>query len=114
MAKAIASASEFLAAVAAKSHQFEVAGVTIELRSLEWAEAEELLSKYGDKPAQMAFQAAVKGIKSPPLDEVALAQFHRAQPGAIQAISGEVMRLSGMVAEAGGGPLDGTGSSVSP
>ncbi len=113
MAKAIASASEFLAAVSGKSHLFEVAGVTVELRSLEWAEAEELLSKYADRPAQMAFQAAVKGIKSPPLDEVALAQLQKAQPGVIQAISSEVMRLSGMAAEVGGGPLDGSGSSAS-
>ncbi len=108
MAKAIASASEFLAAVSGKTHLFEVAGVTVELRSLEWAEAEELLSKYRDNAPQMAFQAAVKGIKSPPLNEAELQQLSKAMPGAIQAISGEVMRLSGMVA--GDAPLDGGGS----
>lgn len=110
MAKAISSATDVLAALAGKTKLFEIEGVTIELRALEWAEAETLYAEYGDKPAEMTYQAARMGISAPVFDEAQLAQLRKAMPGAIQKISSEVMAMSGMAPEEGGRPLAGSGS----
>ena len=105
MAKAISSASEFLAATAGKTLPFEVEGVTVQLRSLEWAETESLLAMANSNPAEVTFRAALLGLNGL-VDE---AQLRTVIPGAVQKISAEVMRISGMGQE-GGSPLAGTGS----
>src|SRR3954464_7596329 len=98
MAKAIASASEFITAAAGQTIPFDVNGVTVELRSLEWTETDRLITEYSKNPAEMTFQAAYLGLAKPKLDEAQLRSF---MPGVIQKISAEVMRLSGMMQEEG-------------
>lgn len=114
MAKAISSATDVLAALAGKTKIFEIEGVTIELRSLEWAEAEMLYAEYGDNPTRMTFEAARLGINAPVFDEAQLIQFRKAMPGAIQKISSEVMAMSGMTPEDDNRPLAGSGSAPLP
>lgn len=110
MTKAISSAVDFLAAVGGKTELFEVEGVTVELRSLEWGETQSLNTQYGDNLTEMTFQVALLGIVEPKLDEGQLAQFRKARPGAVSAISKRVMQISGMLKEEDDRPLDGTGS----
>lgn len=109
MAKAISSATDFLSAIAGKTKLFEVEGATIELRALEWAEVEQLNVQYSGKPVEMTFQVALLGIKSPELNAEQLTMFRKAIPGAIQDISSEIMKMSGMVKDENR-PLAGTGS----
>lgn len=109
MTKAISSASDFLAAIGGKTELFTVEGVTVELRSLGWAETQSLNAQYGDNATEMTFQAALLGIVNPKLDEAQLEQFRKARPGPISDISRRIMQMSGMLKE-GDGPLAGDGS----
>lgn len=113
MAKAISSATDFLSAIAGKTKLFEIEGATIELRALEWAEVEQLNALYGSKPVEMTFQVVLLGIKSPEFNAEQMTLFRKAMPGAIQGISSEIMKMSGMVKDENR-PLAGNGLLPSP
>lgn len=111
MAKAIASASGFLAAIVGKPIYFEVDGVTIELQGIGYADYMTLVEAHGDKPVELAFQMALLGIKAPKLAEADLELFRQAKPGTVRKIAEEVARISGLNDE-GNGPLAGSTSPV--
>lgn len=106
MTKATSSAVDFLAAIAGKTELFEVEGVTVELRGLEWTETQKLYA-LAENPPEMTFQAALMGLVAPMISEE---QFRKAHPGAIQKISARVMEMSGLGAAASDSPLAGGGS----
>lgn len=113
MTKATTSAIDFLAAISGGTEVFEVSGLTVELRSLTFAEVQRLSTAHKDDSTEMAFQALVLGLVEPKLDEEQLAQVRQGKPGPLMKIATRVMQISGMVeeAEANGVPLD-TGVSL--
>lgn len=112
MTKATTSAIDFLAAISGGTEVFEVSGLTVELRSLTFAEVQRLSAAHKDDSTEMAFQALVLGLVEPKLDEEQLVQVRQGRPGPLMKIATRVMRISGMVdTEEGGSPLDGGVSS---
>lgn len=109
MAKAISSAADFLTAIAGKTEPFEVDGVTVELRSLEWAEVQDLQKRFAGNGAELTFQAAMAGLVTPKVEET---QLRRGRAGIVADIGKQVMVLSGMTSEDGDRPLAGSGSSA--
>lgn len=101
-------AVDFLAALTCEPEIFETNGVTVELRSLTFAEVQRLATKHKDDNAEMTFQALALGLVSPKLDETQLEQLRNVKPGAIMKMAQRVMEISGMTESAG--PLAGTGS----
>lgn len=114
MTKATTSAIDFLAAISGGTEVFEVSGVAVELRSLTFAEAQQLGTKYKDDNTEMAFQAAVFGIVTPKLDEAQLAQMRTARPGPLMAISKRIMQISGMVETEENFPGGGSSGATEP
>jgi hypothetical protein len=111
MTKAITSAVDFLAAITGGTELFEVEGVTVELRSLTWEEAQRLNANHKGDVTEMTFQAAALGIVAPALTAEHLDALRQAKPGVIAKISNRVMTISGMMEEdEGGSPLAGGGS----
>lgn len=111
MTKATTSAVDFLAAISGGTETYEVAGVTVELRSLGYSEMEELNTTYADRNMEMAFQALARALVSPKLTPEQLDQLRRAKPGFIVALSQRVMQISGVMEEdENGSPLAGGGS----
>lgn len=110
MAKAISSATDFLAAIAGETQTFEIEGLAVELRSLTFAEVQRLTAKHRDDAAEMAFQAVILGLVAPKLDETQLEQIRTAKPGPVMEIAKRVMEISGMAEQDGGTPLAGGGS----
>lgn len=112
MTKATTSAIDFLAAISGGTELFEVGGVTVELRSLTFAEVQRLSTAHKDDNTEMSFQALALGLVSPKLDDAQLEQMRGAKPGPLMAIAKRVMQISGMVEDeaAPGSPLDGGGS----
>ena len=114
-AKAITSAVDFMAAVAGKTEVFTAAGVTVELRSLGFDEAEALMAQYGEKPIEMTFHVLLAGLVAPKLDEAQIKALRQSRPGPLSTIAGRIMTLSGMGGSEGGkSPLDGGGLSDEP
>lgn len=113
MTKATTGAIDFLAAISGGTELYEVEGVkgvTVELRSLTFAEVQQLSSANKDDSTEMAFQALVLGLVNPKLDEEQLAQVRQGKAGPLMKIAQRVMQISGMVdTEEGGSPLDGGG-----
>ena len=97
MTKATTSAIDFLAAISGGTEQFEVSGVTVELRSLTFAEAQQLGTKYKDNNTEMAFQALALGLVTPKLDDAQLEQVRAGRPGPLMKIAQRVMQIRGMV-----------------
>lgn len=110
MAKAISSATDFLNAIGQKTELFDTQGVTVELRSLEWADAQQLNAKYGNDTTELSFQTALLGIVAPKIEE---AQLRKARAGIISDIGRRVAQISGMLKEDDSRPLAGAGSSPS-
>lgn len=112
MTKATSSAVDFLAAVAGKTELFEVAGVTVELRSLDYTEVGELRARHGDDFVEMSMQAILLGLVSPKLDEAQLAQLRHSRPGPLAEIAARITEISGLSDDGpGASPLAGGGSS---
>ncbi len=109
MAKAISSASDLLAAIAGKTVSFDYGDVTIELRSLEWAEVQTIVAQFGENQTELVFQMALAGIASPKVEE---AQLRKAPVSFVVSTGRRVSELSGMAPEVDNRPLDGTGSSL--
>lgn len=107
MAKAISSAADFLNAIAGKTEVFEVEGVTVELRSLDWEEVQQLQTRFGNNYAELTFQTALAGLVAPKVDE---AQLRKGRAGMVADIGNRVGVISGMIKEADNRPLAGTGS----
>ncbi len=111
MTKATTSAIDFLAAISGGTEAFEVEGVTVELRSLTFAEIQQLNSQHNGDNMEMMFGVVTTGLVTPKLDTAQLEQLRSAKPGAITKISNRVMTISGMMEEdEGGSPLAGGGS----
>lgn len=111
MTKATTSAVDFLAALAGETEIFETSGLAVELRSLTFAEVQQLGTKYKNESTEMAFQALALGLLSPKLDAEQLATLRVGRPGPLMKIAQRVMQLSGMTEDEGGSPLAGTVSS---
>lgn len=110
MTKKTTAAIDFLAAIAGETELFEVGGLTVELRSLTFAEVQGLSTKNRGDASEMAFQALVLGMVDPKLDEAQLEQVRGGKPGVLMKIAQRVMEISGMIDEEdGGSPLAGTG-----
>lgn len=109
-AKAVVSAVDFMAAVGGKTEIYTVDGITVELRSLHYEEAEALMAEYSNKPAAMLYQMFVRGIAKPELTEAQRAQLRQAHPSFVQKIGGRVAELSGLSNPDGDSPLAGGGS----
>lgn len=112
MTKATTSAIDFLAAISGGTEIYEVSGVSVELRSLTFAEAQKLGTAYKDDPTEMAFQSLALGLVAPKLDEAQLQEVRGARPGPLMAIAKRVMTISGMVEDKENFP--GGGSSGEP
>lgn len=111
MTKATTSAVDFLAAMTGTPELFETQGVTVELRSLTFAEVQQLVTKYQGDATEMAFQALALGLVTPALDDEQLVALRSAKPGPIMAMAQRVMQISGMAEEDdNGSPLAGGGS----
>lgn len=110
MGKSATNAIDFLAAIAGETELFEVGSVTVELRSLTFAEVQRLSAAHRNDNAEMAFQALALGLVAPKLDEAQLAQVRAGKPGPLMKIAQRVMEISGMVGDESGAPLDGGGS----
>lgn len=110
MTKAISSAADFLSAIGQKTELFDTQGVTVELRSLEWAEAQQLNARYGNDNAELSFQTALAGIVAPKVEE---AQLRKARAGVVSDIGRRVAVISGMLKE-DDRPLAGSGSPSGP
>ena len=102
-----ASAIDFLAAISGETELFEVSGLTVELRSLTFAEVQRMTATNKDNATEMAFQALTLGLLEPKLNEAQLAQVRTGKPGPLMKIAQRVMAISGMVEEEPGVPLDG-------
>lgn len=109
MTKATSSAVDFLAAVSGDTQLFETDGVTVELRSLTFAESQKLLRDNPNDNSEMTFQALVMGLVAPKLDAAQLEQLRAAKPGPLMKIARRVMVISGMVED--DGPLASGGGS---
>lgn len=107
MAKAITSATDFLNAIAQKTELFEVEGVTVELRSLDWAEVQQILGKNTSDNMEQLFQFALAGLAAPKVEE---AQLRKARAIFITRIGTRVGQMSGTAGD-NSGPLAGDGSS---
>lgn len=108
MAKAISSAVDVLAAIAGKTEAFEIEGVTVELRSLEWAEVQRIIVGNDGDTWEQLFQMALAGIAAPKLEE---AQLRKARPSFVTGVGKRVAEISGTGQS--DGPLAGDGSSPS-
>lgn len=106
MAKAISSAVDFLAAIAQKTELHEVEGMTVELRTLEWAEVQQIMARHSNDNLEMLFQMAYAGLASPKVEE---AQLRRARAVFVNSIGTRVAQMSGTAQDASG-PLAGDGS----
>lgn len=111
MSSKTTNAVDFLAAIAGETELFEVGGVTVELRSLTFAEVQGLSTKHKDDSTELAFQALVLGLVEPKLSESELATVRTGKPGPLMKIAQRVMEISGMVESEDGSPLAGGGSS---
>jgi len=96
MQKAITSAPDFLAAITGGTEVFEVGGVTVELRSLTFAEVQRLANQYQGDATEMAFQALALGLVSPVLTPEQLGQVRDGRPGPLMKMAQRVMQISGM------------------
>lgn len=116
MTKATSNAIDFLAAISGGTELYEVEGVTTEIRSLTFAEVQQMGVKFADNNYEMTFQVVVAGLVTPKLDVSQVEQLRQAKPGAITKLSSRIMQLSGMTEDttAPGSPLDGGGSSLGP
>ena len=114
MTKATINAIDFLAAITGGTELFEVEGITVEIRSLTFAEVQHMGNKYKDDNYEMTFQTVVAGLVAPKLDAAQVEQMRQSKPGLITRISNRVMRLSAMTEEEGASPLAGGGSSPDP
>lgn len=110
-AKAIVSAVDFMAAVAGRTELFTTDGVTVEIRSLTFEEAETLMAKHSDNPIALTFNALLAGLVEPKLSATQITELRQSRPGPISAIAQRIMELSGMGAQSGGTPLAGGGLS---
>lgn len=111
MTKATTSAIDFLAAISGGTEEFEVEGVTVELRSVTFEEVAQVNNQHSGNNMEMTFQMVVLGLVSPKLDEAQIQQLRLARPGVITKISNRVMTISGMMEEdENGSPLAGGGS----
>lgn len=110
MTKATTSAIDFLAVIAGETELFETDGLTVELRSLTFPEAQRLFTEHAGDNAEIAFQALTLGLLAPKLDEDQLAIVRNGKPGPLLKIAQRVMEISGMTEGEGGRPLDGSGS----
>jgi hypothetical protein len=95
MAKTISSAVDLMAVLAGKTELFETDGLTVELRSLTFAEVNDLANYKGDN-AEMAYQAFVRGLVSPALEAEQLDALRKGLPGPLLKISKRVLTLSGL------------------
>lgn len=109
MAKAIASASEFLDALSNKSTLFDVEGVTIEVQGIGYADVGVLMDKYKDDPVKLQIEMVRLGIRAPQLNDAQFEGLQKGKPGAVQKIAAEISRLSGLTQE-DSSPLAGSGS----
>lgn len=110
MGKATTNAVDFLAAISGETDVFETDGVTVELRSLTFAETQRLGIKHKNDNTELAFQALALGLVKPSLTPEQIEQLRQAKPGPLMKIAKRVMEISGMVDEEGGSPLAGSGS----
>lgn len=108
MTKAITSAEDFASLAAGKTDVFEVEGMTVELRGLDWAEMQSLRTKYEQDEIEMAFQMAYLGLQSPKIEEGVL---RKARPSIVQALVKRVAEISGTARTEADGPLAGDGLS---
>lgn len=106
MAKAISSAADFLNAIAQKTEVFEVEGIAVELRSLEWAEVQQILGHNTNDNMEQLFQFALAGLAAPKVEE---AQLRKARAIFVNSIGTRVAQMSG-TAQDNSGPLAGDGS----
>lgn len=115
MTKATSNAIDFLAAISGGTEFYEVEGIGVEVRSLTFAEVQQMGTKYANDNYEMTFQTVVAGLVTPKLDAAQVEQMRSAKPGAITKISNRIMVLSGMTedATAPGSPLAGGDSSSS-
>jgi hypothetical protein len=108
MAKAISSATDFISAIAQKTELFEVEGVTVELRSLDWGEVQQILGNSTSNNMEQLFQFALAGLAAPKIEE---AQLRKARAIFITSIGTRVGQMSGTAGDSTG-PLAGGGSSA--
>lgn len=106
MAKAISSAVDFLAAIAQKTEPFTVEGVTVELRSLEWQEVQQITGRHPNDNMEQMFQFALKGLAAPKIEEE---QLRKARAVFVNSIGTRVAQMSGTQQD-NTGPLAGDGS----
>jgi hypothetical protein len=111
MAKAISSATDFLAALSCEPEAYETNGVTVELRSLTFTEVQKIATQHRDDSNEMAFQAMRLGLVAPKLDDGQFEQVRSGKAGPLMNIAKRVMQISGMMEDSG--PLAGGGSSAS-
>lgn len=105
MAKAISSAVDVLAAIAGRTELFEIEGVTVELRSLEWAEVQHILTHNDGNNMEQLFQMAAAGIAAPKIEE---AQLRKARASFVTGVGKRVAEISGTAQS--DVPLAGAGS----
>lgn len=114
MTKATTSAIDFLAAISGGTEEFEVEGVTVELRSLTFAEVQGLRRTYKDDEGELTFGALRLGLLSPKLDEAQIEQLRNSKPGPIAKIAGRIMQISGMVETDANLPGGGSSGATGP
>ena len=107
----VASAIDFMAAVAGKTELFTTSGITVEVRSLTYEEAEALMAKYSDNPIALTFHALLGGLVSPVLTAAQIEELRKSRPGPITAIAQRIMALSGLGTSDEKSPLAGGGLS---
>lgn len=112
MTKATSNAIDFLAAISGGTELFEVEGIGVELRSLTFAEVQQMGVKYANDNYEITFQTVVTGLVTPKLDAAQVEQMRQAKPGAITKISNRIMQLSGMTEDEKALGEDGGGSSA--
>lgn len=106
----ILNPADFLSAVSCKPMPFEVDGIHMLIRGLEYTEIQTINAKYSKDNLESAFQAVKLGLVEPQLNDAQRDALRQANAKFIVKLSQQIMAISGLQDEDKNGPLAGDGS----